>query len=101
MDKPTLRELVALGKPLFKLGITTKTWGVAQKLQDNELNELLVRHQYGDWSEMEEVDRKENEYAVKRRLRIFSSYTVKSGDRVWVITEADRSATTILLPEEY
>jgi hypothetical protein len=100
MDKPALRELVALGQPLFGLGICTKTWGANQELGDNELNELLTRHQYGDWSEMEGEDQDSNRKAVKRGGRIFSAYTLR-GIKYWVITEADRSATMVLLPEEY
>jgi hypothetical protein len=62
--------------------------------------ELLGRHQGGDWAEMELGDQQENEFSLKNGLRIFSRYTY--GDvKFWVITEADRSATTILLPSEY
>lgn len=62
--------------------------------------ELLARHQGGDWSEMEIEDQKENEFSLVRNLRIFSSYTYQNV-KLWVITEADRIATTILLPDEY
>jgi len=61
---------------------------------------LLQRHQSGDWGNVCEDDAAENNYSVDRRLRILSSYTLK-GEKVWVITEADRSATTVLLPSEY
>ncbi len=62
--------------------------------------ELLGRHQGGDWSEMKIEDQQENEFSLGRDLRIFSSYTYQNV-KLWVITEADRSATTILLPSEY
>jgi len=54
----------------------------------------------GDWGDLCEEDRAENEFSVKNGFRILSSYTTQYG-KLWVITEADRSATTFLLPEEY
>ncbi len=60
----------------------------------------LARHATGDWGELCAFDRRQNVLALERGLRVLSSYSVCSG-RVWVITEADRSVTTILLPEEY
>ena len=64
-------------------------------------NDFLVRHVAGDWSEMAEEDRATNSNAVLRGGRIFSSYAVSRDVRIWVITEADRSVTSILLPSEY
>jgi hypothetical protein len=61
----------------------------------------LCRHVAGDWGELCEEDKKENEFSVVKGLRIFSAYVLSSDVKIWVITEADRSATTILLPEEY
>jgi hypothetical protein len=61
---------------------------------------LLYRHQSGDWGEVPPEDARENELSVRQGLRIVSSYAV-GGERVWIITEADRSSTCILLPEEY
>jgi len=61
---------------------------------------FLRRHAAGDWGDICGADRRENELSLEHGWRVLSSYTV--GDtRIWVITEADRSATTILLPEEY
>lgn len=96
----TLRELVFNGKPLFELGLTVKTWGVNQFLKDKELIELLIRHQYGDLDEMAVDDRLDNQRSVNWKLRILSSYIVR-GNKIWVITEADRSSTTVLFPHEY
>jgi hypothetical protein len=60
----------------------------------------LARHSSGDWGELDAHDRRENELSLKQGWRILSSYPV--GEKViWIITEADRSYTTILLPEEY
>ena len=61
---------------------------------------LLARHVSGDWGEVPHEDARENELSVRQGFRIVSSYTV-GGERVWIITEADRSSTCILLPEEY
>jgi hypothetical protein len=60
----------------------------------------IARHAAGDWGELCAFDRQQNEIALRDGLRILSSYDVAAG-RVWIITEADRSVTTILLPEEY
>ena len=63
---------------------------------------LLARHASGDWGELDAHDRRENERSLKNGWRVFSSYPVgEDGQKVWVITEADRSCTTILLPSEY
>ncbi len=60
----------------------------------------IARHATGDWGDLCEADRRENERSLGHGLRVLSSYRI--GDRkVWIITEADRSVTTILLPEEY
>jgi len=61
----------------------------------------LNRHLSGDWGDVEEHDRRENELSLQRGWRILSWYQLSSGTRVWLITEADRSVTTFLLPEEY
>ena len=63
--------------------------------------EFLDRHVNGDWGEVPDADKRENEVAVEQGFRILSAYTTNAGDRIWVLTEADRSATIILLPEEY
>ena len=68
---------------------------------DENLNSYVSRHAAGDWGELTEHDRQSNEYAVKCGLRVLSAYRLSTGEKIWVITEADRSMTTILLPEEY
>jgi hypothetical protein len=62
--------------------------------------DYLARHASGDWGELCAFDRRQNDIALRDGYRILSSYNVPAG-RVWIITEADRSVTTILLPEEY
>ena len=88
--------------PLFSLGRLVATRGAMALMEAARIDplELLRRHQSGDWGDLDEEDRRENDYAVSRFLRIFSAYG-KSPDRLWVITEADRSVTTILRPDEY
>ena len=61
---------------------------------------LLARHASGDWGELDGHDRRENRRSLRNDWRILSSYPVGQG-KVWIITEADRSYTTILLPSEY
>ena len=63
--------------------------------------DFLKRHEFGDWGEIDAQDQLENERSVDQRLRILSSYRTGCGERLWVITEADRSTTTLLLPSEY
>jgi hypothetical protein len=60
-----------------------------------------VRHARGDWGDVDAHDKRANDAAVKQGTRIVSAYVLDDGTRVWIITEADRSSTTILLPEEY
>ena len=60
----------------------------------------IARHAAGDWGELCAFDRRQNEIALRDGYRVLSSYEVPTG-RVWIITEADRSVTTVLLPEEY
>jgi len=88
--------------PLFILGRTVATPAARERL--SELNysplNLLRRHMSGDWAEMENEDQQANRDAVTHGDRVFSAYTLQD-TKFWVITEADRSATTILLPSEY
>ena len=84
----------------FCLGRILATPGVLDTISCEELLVGLGRHAHCDWGELSEEDKNENDFAVPRRLRIFSAYRA-SGVKYWIITEADRSATTLLLPEEY
>jgi hypothetical protein len=86
----------------LSLGRIVATPGALEVLSDAEedLHLLLGRHASGDWGDLDEYDRRENERSLKHGWRILSSYPV--GDKtIWVITEADRSVTTIILPKEY
>ena len=90
-------------KPLFPLGQVVGTPGALEALEraNQRPLDVLSRHVTGDWGDLEEEDKSENDFSVKRDLRILSAYNLPTGVKVWVITEADRSATTILLPDEY
>ena len=85
----------------FALGRLLITPGAKEILGDSEVFSALGRHASGDWGDVSEDDANENEFSVSRKLRIFSVYHSSNGEKFWVITEADRSATTVLLPEEY
>lgn len=84
----------------FNLGQVVATKGALKKFTMDEINICLFRHSIGDWGDMDKEDKKLNDDALKHGGRLFSSYNLPNG-KLWVITEADRSYTTILLPEEY
>lgn len=87
----------------LELGQIVATPGALAALEESgeQPGDLLRRHASGDWGELSEEDRKENEFPLVHGFRLLSSYTLSSGTTIWVITEADRSSTTLLLPEEY
>ena len=87
---------------LLSLGRVVATPGALALLTSTATNpaELLKRHVSGDWGEVPPEDARENERGLSHGWRVLSSYPVGEG-RVWIITEADRSVTTILLPEDY
>ena len=85
---------------LFPLGQLFMSRGVIEA--DIPVLPLVARHASGDWGDLSDDDRDLNERALaKGGERIFSAYNLSGGRRVWIITEADRAATTALLPEEY
>ena len=86
--------------PRFPLGRLVVTPGTLDALDIRQALGLIGRHVAGDWGELDAEDRAANEAALVHGTRLLSAYTVDQA-RVWIITEADRSATTILLPEEY
>jgi hypothetical protein len=87
----------------FPLGQIVATPGALAALEEagESPGTLLKRHVTGDWGEVDEHDRQENEFSVAHGFRLLSAYTVTNGTKLWIITEVDRSATTILLPSEY
>jgi len=89
--------------PLFPLGRTVATPGALALLDHVGVNAstLLSLHQSGDFGDIDEADRVANANALRNYTRILSAYVLRRGLRIWIMTEADRSATTLLLPEEY
>jgi hypothetical protein len=90
-------------QPLFALGRLVATPGTLELLTRTKQTplEFLARHSRGDWGECCPEDASENDFSVKAGFRIFSVYRTRNGEKLWVITEADRSVTTLLLPSEY
>lgn len=88
---------------LFKSGMLVATPGALEALAESQedTRSLLRRHLSGDWDEVCEEDQEENMLSVEQGFRILSAYTLSNDTKVWVITEADRSVTTFLLPSEY
>ncbi len=86
----------------FELGRVVATPGALDAMEEagTEPSELLRRHLSGDWGEVPKEDARENELSLKHGFRVLSSYPV-GGRKVWIITEADRSSTCLLLPSEY
>ena len=87
----------------FSLGQTVATPGALATLEESHQSpaEFLQRHLFGDWGEVDADDRQANEDALIHGERLLSAYRTNTGTKIWVITEADRSVTTLLLPEEY
>ena len=87
----------------FPLGRIVATPGALAALEEagESPGIFLKRHVTGDWGEVDQHDKQENEFSVAHGFRLLSAYPVTNGTKLWIITEADRSATTILLPSEY
>src|ERR1700722_6998190 len=89
--------------PLFSAGHIVATPGALALLEQTNQSplEFLSRHLRGDWGDLCQDDKTENELSLKCGFRLLSSYQVTQTERLWIITEADRSVTTLLLPSEY
>jgi hypothetical protein len=85
----------------FPLGKILITPGAMEALEEQDVREGLVRHGQKDWGDVGLDDWNANERSLECGLRILSAYCTCAGTKYWIITEADRSATTILLPDEY
>ncbi len=96
--------MVAKRKQLFPLGQVVATPDALAALEEADMSAmpLLSRHQSGDWGDLCEEDRQLNDEGVNNGSRLLSSYVLEAtGQNVWIITEADRSSTCVLLPENY
>jgi hypothetical protein len=93
-----------LAQPRFRPGRVVATLGVHDLMERRELNPapLLQRHLTGDWGDLSDNDRRQNDAALKSgQDRLFSSYQINDTLKIWIITEWDRGVTTLLLPSEY
>ena len=89
--------------PVLELGRLFATPGTLAAFAEARETPLsyLARHATGDWGNLDAEDMAANEEALRVGARTLSSYQLSTGERIWIITEADRSSTTILLPDEY
>jgi hypothetical protein len=99
-------ELSQLPMPLFLTGQLVATPAALRLLEEHgvEAMDLVARHVYGDWQDMEPSDQVQNLLAVRDGFRVFTSYRLGSPPKVhtiWVVTESDRSTTTLLTPRDY
>jgi len=85
----------------LRLGHIYITPNALSQLTNKDILMGIQRHQAGDWGDVGEADRQENELSLTQGLRLLSVYHATNGTKFWIITEADRSATTVLLPEDY
>ena len=90
----------------FPLGQTVMTRGVNDMVAENAsfaklVAESLVRHATGDWGDLSAEDKAENDRSLQEGERLLSAYENEGLPKIWIITEADRSATTVLFPDEY
>jgi hypothetical protein len=94
--RPAVAPIVDV--PLGRLLITPAAKAI---LHQDDLLIALNRHSQGDWGTVGPEDRAENDLSLKAGFRILSAYETKAGETFWIITEADRTATTVLLPSDY
>jgi hypothetical protein len=85
----------------FRLGRIVATPHALEVITPEDITVGIGRHQAGDWGDLDAEDRTANEEALTQGMRILSQYRSTKGVKFWIITEADRSVTTVLLPEEY
>jgi len=90
----------------FHMGQLVMTRGVSDRVAEDTgfaefVSRSLTRHLKGDWGDLDAEDKAANEQALVKGSRLLSAYTLPTAGRLWIITECDRSATTLLTPEEY
>ena len=95
-SKPSTPSTVPLGEIVWTLG-ARQVMSQAGHIPP----EFLLRHKHADWGDLDPEDKQEIDQALKRGGRVFSAYTTRTGERLWVVTESDRSVTTLLLPQEH
>lgn len=85
----------------FRIGRIVSTPNALVRLTPEDILVGIQRHQSGDWGDISEEDKQENELSLQKDFRLLSVYRSAQGITFWLITEADRSVTTVLLPEDY
>ena len=85
----------------FQTGQIVITPNALGKLAADEILNALNRHAQGDWGDLDKEDKLENDIALEKGFRILSAYTGNDGLKFWIITEASRAVTTVLMPEDY
>lgn len=85
----------------FPLGRLMITSNAQHLLNQIDISRCLIRHMHGDWGELGTADKAENDFALKEGFRLLSAYHDRNKIKFWIITEADRSVTTVLLPDDY
>jgi hypothetical protein len=108
-ERPMIKMIRFSENARFDLGQTSATPDAIQAMISNRADplSLLARHQSADWGDVSDGDKKLNDAAIshendpEKRDRVLSAYELKDGTKIWIITEHDRSASTILLPEDY
>ncbi len=93
--------MLTLTNPRFPLGYIVMTANAENQLNPDHIATALHRHAQGDWGDLCDDDRQENERALRAGSRLFSAYRTMAATPFWIITEADRSVTTVLLPNDY
>jgi hypothetical protein len=91
----------AVSAAKFQLGQIVATPNALNHLTQDDIRSGIIRHQSGDWGDLDADDRKENDLALERGTRLLSVYHASNGVTFWIITEADKSSTTVLMPEDY
>jgi hypothetical protein len=86
---------------VIRLGRLVSTPNALNSLADDDIIAAIQRHQAGDWGHLCEEDRRANYRALSDGSRILSAYVAANGTKFWIITEGDRSVTTVLLPDDY
>ena len=92
---------VRSGAPRFACGRTVITRGALAELSHDDVQNALARHARCDWGDLCDDDKQANDNALEHGARLLSAYHTAAGQKFWIITESDRSVTTVLLPEEY
>ena len=95
--------MIATVQPKFPLGHLVATPGALEALEQSGQSPamFLNRHVVGDWGNVDDEDKQANDQALIEGSRIMSAYQLGDGTKIWIITEADRSSTCLLLPSEY